>query len=58
MTKSDETPETAHARAAPCCCRPSRCAPEPARTVLDRRYAEGELTREHYEAMKRDLEQP
>ena len=58
MTGSDKTRETAPARAAPCCCSPMRCGPEPARDVLDRRYAEGELTKEQYEAMKRDLERP
>ena len=56
MTDSDKTRSNAQARAAPCCCWPSRCAPAPAREVLDRRYAEGELTKEQYEAMKRDLE--
>jgi putative oligomerization/nucleic acid binding protein len=58
MSEADKTRETAPARAAPCCCWPSRCAPEPARAVLDRRYAKGELTKEQYEAMKRDLERP
>lgn len=58
MTEADKTPrETAPERSAPCRCSPSCCAPEPARAVLDRRYAEGELTKEQYEAMKRDLEQ-
>jgi len=58
MTQADKARETAPRRAAPCCCRPSHCGPETARAVLDRRYAEGELTKEQYEAMKRDLEQP
>jgi len=58
MTEADKAREAAPTRAAPCCCGPSRCSPEPARAVLDRRYAEGELTKERYEAMKRDLEQP
>ena len=57
MTDSDKTRENAHVRAAPCCCSPWRCGPEPARAVLDRRYAKGELTKEQYKAMKRDLEQ-
>jgi len=57
MTDADKTRESAPARSAPCCCPPSCCAPEPARAVLDRRYAKGELTKEQYEAMKRDLEQ-
>jgi len=56
MSDSDKTGESAQARAAACCCWPSRCRPEPAREVLDRRYAEGELTREQYETMKGDLE--
>lgn len=56
MSDSDETRVAARTSAAPCCCWPSRCAPEPARDVLDRRYAKGELTQEQYEAMKRDLE--
>lgn len=56
MTEADKTRESAQTRAAPCCCWPSRCAPESAREVLDRRYARGELTIEQYQAMKRDLE--
>jgi len=56
MTEAGKTRETATPRPAPCCCSPSRCGPEPARAVLDRRYAKGELTKEQYEAMKRDLE--
>lgn len=57
MTQADKTRETARTPAAPCCSMASRCQPESARAVLDRRYAEGELTKEKYEAMKRDLEQ-
>lgn len=30
---------------------------ESPREILDRRYAEGEITREEYEAMKRDLDE-
>ena len=58
MSDAAKTRETAQARTAPCRCPPSCCGPEPARAVLDRRYAAGELTQEQYEAMKRDLEQP
>ena len=58
MSEADKTRETALTRSAPCCCPTSCCAPEPARAVLDRRYAGGELTKEQYEAMKHDLEQP
>ncbi len=55
MTDMDKTRETAQTRA-PCCSGPSRCKPESARTILDRRYAKSEITKEQYEAMKRDLE--
>jgi hypothetical protein len=58
MTQTDKTHEPVQPRAAPCCCSPSRCPPEAARAVLDRRYAEGELTKVQYETMKRDLERP
>jgi len=56
MSDSGKTRGNAQTRAAPCCCSPSCRAPEPAPAVLDRRYAGGELTKEQYEAMKRDLE--
>ena len=56
MTEADKNRETAQARAA-CCCVPSCRAPETARAILDRRYAAGELGKEQYEAMRRDLEQ-
>jgi hypothetical protein len=32
------------------------CAPEDARAVLDRRYANGEITKEQYEEVRRDIE--
>jgi putative oligomerization/nucleic acid binding protein len=57
MSEADKTRETAPVHAARCCCWPSPRAPEPARDILDRRYAKGELTKEQYEAMRRDLEQ-
>ncbi len=51
----NQTPETTHTP--PCCGGPMmRCHPVSARAVLDRRYAEGKLTKEEYESMKRDLE--
>ena len=34
---------------------PQPPAPESARDILDKRYARGEITKEQYEAMKRDL---
>ncbi|MCC0005490.1 MAG: SHOCT domain-containing protein [Methylobacteriaceae bacterium] len=34
---------------------PQQPAPESARDILDKRYARGEITKEQYEAMKRDL---
>lgn len=34
---------------------PQPPAPESARDILDKRYARGEISKEQYEAMKRDL---
>ena len=56
MIQADKTRETAQTPASPCCSWASHCGPEPARAILDRRYAKGEITKEQYEAMKRDLE--
>lgn len=41
-----------------CCCGPMRCGAGAGSTrdILDRRYASGELTKEQYEQIKRDLE--
>ncbi|HMN73222.1 MAG TPA: SHOCT domain-containing protein [Rhodoblastus sp.] len=37
---------------------PQAAAPESARDILDKRYARGEITKDQYEAMKRDLSAP
>ncbi len=34
---------------------PQQPEPESARDILDKRYARGEITKDQYEAMKRDL---
>lgn len=39
-----------------CICAPMRCWKESARDILDRRLANGELTKEQYEEIKRDIE--
>ena len=52
-----ETTQENGSRAMPrCCCGPSGRAPESARDILDRRYANGEITKEQYEQMRRDLQ--
>jgi putative oligomerization/nucleic acid binding protein len=57
MTEANKSSETGQARAASCFCGPFHCGQESVRAVLDRRYANGELTKEQYESMKRDLKQ-
>jgi len=37
---------------------PQQSAPESARDILDKRYARGEITKDQYEAMRRDLSAP
>ena len=56
-TSSSKPEQGTRAAGAGCCCGPMRCASESARDILDRRLAEGELTREQYEEIKREIEQ-
>ena len=56
-TKTSSPPEqAAQAPRAGCCCAPMRCGSESARDILDRRFANGELTKEQYEEIKREIE--
>jgi hypothetical protein len=56
-TETSSKPEQgAQAARATCCCGPMRCGSESARDILDRRFASGELTKEQYEEMRRQLE--
>jgi Short C-terminal domain len=41
---------------AACCCGPMFGTQEDARAILDRRYAQGEITKEQYEEMRRALD--
>lgn len=56
-TKTSSPPEhdTPTSRAG-CCCAPMGCWNESARDILDRRFANGELTKEQYEEFKREIE--
>lgn len=57
-TKTSPPPEQdAQAPRAGCCCAPMRCGSESARDILDRRFAKGELTKEQYDDIKRQIEQ-
>jgi hypothetical protein len=50
-----QTTETAQHDEQGCCGGPSRKRGASARELLDRRYAGGEITREQYETMQKDL---
>jgi uncharacterized membrane protein len=50
--KSEAAP---HDEDCKCGCRSSRAPTESARDIVDRRYAKGEITREQFEQMKKDL---
>ena len=39
-----------------CCCAFMRYAPENAREILERRYANGEISKDQYDQIKRDIE--
>lgn len=56
-TKTTAEPEPTTPPRGSGCCGPMRWTCESPRDILDRRYASGELTKEQYEAMRRDLEQ-
>lgn len=50
-TASSASEEAAHR----CGCKSSSKAGTPAREILDRRYASGEINRDQYQQMKQDL---
>lgn len=57
-TETSSKPERGvQAQRAGCCCAPMRCGSENARDILDRRLASGDLTKEQYEEIKRQLEE-
>jgi uncharacterized membrane protein len=49
--------QSTQATRAGCCCAPMRCGSESVRDILDRRLASGELTKEQYEEIRRQLEE-
>ncbi len=57
-TKTSSPPDQdAQALRAGCCFAPMmRCGSESARDILDRRLANGELTKEQYDEIKREIE--